>query len=310
MKQSFVMPERSFALSGYRYGFNGKFEKIDEISGPGNHIDWGGYGYDSRLLRRWSPDKLQAKYPWQSPYFALGNNPILHQEIDGKDYVVFVDHKTKTIIIKATYYTAKGITDDYNSAVKATQFWNEQSGKYQYKVGKGKEAVYYDINFQLDVQEVDNPILQINIDKSEFLLEGQTKQITDGSSNAYDVLPDEHVWFKNDDSDKETNGVTRGGALVGVNDSRKETETGGHEIGHTLGFGHQIGTIMSEASNVGRTETINKIIIGQILKNSGLGKSTYHSDYQGSGKSNLQPAKGDVPSGFNSGKIVKKKNEL
>jgi len=224
----------------YRYGWQGKFEKIDEISGSGNHIDWGGYGYDPRTGRRWSPDKLQAKYPWQSPYSALGNNPILHQEIDGKDYAVFVDHKTKTVIVKATYYTAKGNTDDYNSAVKATQFWNEQSGKYQYKVGKGKEAVYYDVNFQLDVQQVDNPTAEAQKDRASFIAD--TEKLTpDQSSNTYEVVPDA-------DLDATTNGTTTGGAVVKVKESRKETSTGAHEDGHTLGFGHMINSIMSAAN--------------------------------------------------------------
>lgn len=78
------------------------------------------------------------------------------------------------------------------------------------------------------------------------MLEGQAKLITDGSSNAYEVLPDEHVRFKNDDPNKVILGVTRGGALVSVKESRKSDDTGAHEIGHTLGFGHLIGTIMSE----------------------------------------------------------------
>src|SRR5690554_2227073 len=143
--------------TGYRYGFNG-MERDDEIKGSGNHISWGDYGYDPRIVRRWQPDPLQAKYPWQSPYSVLGNNPILNREIDGRDYEVYVNHETKTIIIKATYYTAKGNTDDYNSAVKATEFWNEQSGKYQYKVGQGEEAQYYNIQFDLNVNsDLDNP---------------------------------------------------------------------------------------------------------------------------------------------------------
>ncbi|GIV44936.1 MAG: hypothetical protein KatS3mg035_2110 [Bacteroidia bacterium] len=303
-----VMEGRVYSLEGYRYSFNG-FEKDDEIKGSGNHISWGDYGYDPRVVVRWSPDKLAAKYPWQSPYSVMGNNPILHKELDGRDYAVYVNHETKTVIVKATYYTAKGNTDDYNSAVAATTYWNEQSGKYQYKVGSGKDAVYYDIQFDLNVQEVDNPTLQVNIDKSDFLLEGQTKQITDGSSNTYEVLPDDHSRFKNDDPNKTTEGVTRGGALVSVKESRKSDDTGPHEVGHTLGFGHLIGTIMSEALNEGHTSNINKTIVGQILKNSGLGKSNYHKDYQGSGKGYLQPSTGGkAPSGFESGKVVKKKN--
>ncbi|HRP90825.1 MAG TPA: hypothetical protein PKX92_12405 [Edaphocola sp.] len=298
-QQSYLVEVCDDAKDKYRFGWQGKFEKINEISGSGNHIDWGGYGYDSRLARRWSPDKLQAKYSWQSPYSALGNNPILNQEIDGKDYAVFVDHKTKTVIVKATYYTAKGNTDDHNSAVQATQFWNEQSGKYQYKVGKGKKAVYYDINFQLDVQQVDKPTAEANKDRASFVADIE-KLTPDMSSNTYEVVPDAEL-------DATTNGKTTVGAAVKVKESRKETGTGAHELGHTLGFKHLIGSIMSEASNVGRSETTNTTIIGQILKNAGLGRKNYHRDYQGGGTGHLQPSTGTAPPNFDRGKVVKKK---
>ncbi len=308
-----IMPGREYtaqSVAGYRFGYM-NFEKGDEVKGDGNHISWGDYGYDPRIGRRWQSDPLQAKNPWQSPYSAMGNKPILHKEIDGRDYAVYVNHETKTVIVKATYYTVKGNTDDYNSAVAATTFWNKQSGKYQYKVGKGKDAQYYDIQFDLNVQDVDNPTLQANTDRlpNEVVPEGQKRLTTDGSSNTYGVLPDNHSQFKNDDPEEETNGFTKGGALVSVKDSRKETETGAHEVGHTLGFGHMFGSLMSEANNIGRTKTVNRTIIGQILKNSGLGKYNYHKDYQGSGQGKLQPSTGgNAPSGFDSGKVVKKKN--
>lgn len=290
----------------YRFGWQGNFEKDDEIMGSGNYIDWGGYGYDPRLERRWTLDKLHAKYPWQSPYSAVGNNPILNHELDGKDYAVYPDHNTRTIIIKATYYTIKGNTDDNNSAVKATQFWNNQSGKYQYKVGKGKGAVYYDIDFQLNVKEVDNPNLQVNQDK--YPIKGYTSLVTDGSSNTYEVLPDKNDIFKNNDPNEETNAVTNGGALINVKDSQKETMTGAHEVGHTLGFGHIINSIMSRASNIGRSETTKTKIIGQILKHAGLGRRNYSRDYQGTGAGNLQPSTGEAPVNFSNGKVIKKEN--
>lgn len=154
-----LQPNRHGNTGLYRYGFNG-FEKDDEIKGNGNHISWGDYGYDPRTGRRWNVDPFFAKYPWQSPYSAMGNNPILHKELDGRDYAVYVNHETKTVIVKAVYYTQKGDKNSHSEAVKSTQFWNEQSGKFQYKVGKGKEAQLYDIQFDLSVQEVDNPAQQ------------------------------------------------------------------------------------------------------------------------------------------------------
>ena len=65
---------------------------------------------------------------------------------------------------------------------------------------------------------------------------------------------------------------------------------------------------MSEASNVGRKEVINTIVVGQVLKNGGLGKRTFTKRLQGSGKGNLKPAKGTAPSNFESRKVVRKKD--
>ncbi len=291
----------------HKFGFN-SFEKDDEVNGVGGHISWGDYGYNPKTIRRFGKDPFEAKYPWRSPYSVHGNNPILHKEIDGRDYAVYVNHETKTIIVKATFYTVCDNVSDYNSALSATTFWNEQSGKYQYMVGTGEEAQYYDIHFELNVQEVDNPRAQANFDRTPEALipEGQSKLITDGSSNTYAVLPDSDEKFKNDNPNHETNGTTDTGVIVSIKESRKKTETGAHEVGHTLGFGHMDGTVMSEASNIGRTNTVNTTVIGQILKNAGIGKKSYRSDYRSSAKGNLQSATGNETGGFNAGKVVKK----
>jgi hypothetical protein len=45
-----LMPQRSFASEGYRFGFNGQ-EKIDEIKGSGNYLDFKYRGYDPRIGR-------------------------------------------------------------------------------------------------------------------------------------------------------------------------------------------------------------------------------------------------------------------
>jgi RHS repeat-associated protein len=82
------MGGRNFKSSGnFPYGFNGKL-KVDEISGDGNHIDFGARGYDTRLGRWWSIDPLFAKYPYQSPYDFAINNPILFIDKDGEDIIV------------------------------------------------------------------------------------------------------------------------------------------------------------------------------------------------------------------------------
>ena len=66
--------------SSYRFGFN-KQEKVDEISGAGNHTTATYWEYDTRLGRRWNLDpKLDA---WESPYVAFADNPIRFSDILG-----------------------------------------------------------------------------------------------------------------------------------------------------------------------------------------------------------------------------------
>jgi hypothetical protein len=71
-----VMEGRSFVgdTSGwYRFGFNGQ-ERVDEISGSGNHYTAEYWEIDSRLGRRWNTDPVRVA--WESPYAVNRNNPI------------------------------------------------------------------------------------------------------------------------------------------------------------------------------------------------------------------------------------------
>ena len=69
------MPGRKYDAGSYRYGFNGK-ENDNEVKGEGNQIDYGMRVYDPRLGRFLSVDPLAHKFPWQSPYCAMDNNPV------------------------------------------------------------------------------------------------------------------------------------------------------------------------------------------------------------------------------------------
>ncbi len=58
-----------------RYGYN-IMEKDNEVSGLGNSYTTEFRQYDPRLGHWKSLDPLMAKFPWQSPYCAMNNNPI------------------------------------------------------------------------------------------------------------------------------------------------------------------------------------------------------------------------------------------
>ena len=83
---SFGMPmHRRNYTSGagaYRFGFNGQ-EKVDEISGEGNHNTAEFWEYDTRLGRRWNVDPKGEDYPWQSPYSVFNNNPVSFVDEEG-----------------------------------------------------------------------------------------------------------------------------------------------------------------------------------------------------------------------------------
>lgn len=60
---------------GYRFGFGGH-ENDPEPKGDGNFVDFGNYGLDVRIGRRWQQDPMAHTFPWESPYSTFFNNPI------------------------------------------------------------------------------------------------------------------------------------------------------------------------------------------------------------------------------------------
>ncbi|MEP6464910.1 MAG: hypothetical protein ABJB05_01335 [Parafilimonas sp.] len=76
------MPGRTFAAanSSYRYGFNGQ-EKDTNIQS--DHYTAEYWEYDSRSVRRWNVDPMTTKFPWQSPYATMDNNPIFKSDPTG-----------------------------------------------------------------------------------------------------------------------------------------------------------------------------------------------------------------------------------
>lgn len=72
----------------YRYGFNGQ-EKVDEISGAGNHTTATFWEYDTRIGRRWNQDPKPN--PSFSNYATFANNPIWNTDFAGDTAIVFID---------------------------------------------------------------------------------------------------------------------------------------------------------------------------------------------------------------------------
>ncbi len=276
----------TFAQSGSstnKYLYNGK--ELQEETG---FIDYGARMYTPELGRWFNIDPLAEQYLSQSTYHFSGNNPLKYVDNNGKDYAIYFSEKkddkgnvTYTATIKATYYVKTGDDDAKKSAEAATGFWNDMTGQYTYTVGKGDDAKTYDVEFNLNVVEVDDPIGQGNIDKAPYDREG--KLIKEGSSNSYSVVEEDYTSAK-------------GGAGSGVIKVEKPNmldKTGPHEIGHTLGIDHSDG-LMHEGINGSPFWTVYEWDIRDIFINRPAAKAK-------------QYLYGDIPKAKKIGKVRKKK---
>jgi RHS repeat-associated protein len=69
-------------IEPFQYGFNG-MEKDNELSGDGNSYTTEFREYNPRVGRWFSIDPKDKVSPWQSPYVAFDNNPILNTDPRG-----------------------------------------------------------------------------------------------------------------------------------------------------------------------------------------------------------------------------------
>jgi RHS repeat-associated protein len=78
---------RSFSLSNYRYGFNGKENDKETVSTGEGTQDYGMRIYNPSLGRFLSVDPLGRKYPYYTPYQFAGNKPTFCVDLDGLEDV-------------------------------------------------------------------------------------------------------------------------------------------------------------------------------------------------------------------------------
>ncbi len=247
--------ERNSSYYHSDFLFSGK-----ELDAETGNYYYGARYYAPRIGIWLSPDPMQLKYPHVSSYAYCMGNPVKLIDPDGRDYHVYIDEKTNTIRIYAIYYAA---TEDAESARKAISFWNNQSGKYKYK-----DKV---VNFDLHVNEVE-------VDMRYGKVESVRKKVDEDKSKAANL----YVTDLNLEKEANLNGRTTQGRYIKIKPSRRETDTGAHEIGHTLGVEHQYSGIMTAAeTDSSRALKINKETIKTIMKQSSDRRNT--NSYAGVG---------------------------
>ena len=280
-------------------GFNG-MRKDDEIrDGVGTSYDFGARLYDPRVSRWLSLDPLARKYPGFSPYVFVANNPLLFIDYDGKDYGVYINHTTKTIIIKQTIYSAKEHSAEASSAAMS---WNNLSGKFEYVVGSGDQAVIYSVSFELSVTETESWS-----DRDEAYFEDKS-----GEANTYRNV--HSGTLGGDKGQAATNpALGRGKSEIGVEEGMHTVwGTGTHEIGYTLGIGHWFKGLMKRGAYRAQNETqITLGMVSKVLTNAGIGTQiTKGMDYEkepNDGKADtVIHGAGEAPVNFEKGKVREK----
>jgi RHS repeat-associated protein len=266
---------RGFNGEKYRFGFNGK-EKNSELNS--DNYDFGARIYDGRLGRWFSVDPASNKYPFNSPYVFTANSVLVLTELDGKDYTLVFDTKTKQITIQAQFQVVK--SEDINENIntrnnvrEAIEMYNNTKD-FQVSIIENGQEVIYTVGFELTL--VDN------------------REDGCGPLNTIEVMDSKTIASRTDKP--EAGGFcqyNKIGLERGLNDP--ECNAMKHEIGHALGMDHEDGDGYLMSENVVWEEVqVGQRNIESTLNRVGIGSEKLKDVGNGIGRGNISRPNGPV----------------
>lgn len=125
------MSGRTFNLSGYRYGFNGKENDIETVGTGEGTQDYGMRIYNPSLGKFLSVDPLQMEYPMLTPYQFASNSPIVGIDRDGLEiahYSLTYSNGKPVLQLLGVQMRLAAATEDLLEAFGVDYTLNEYSG--------------------------------------------------------------------------------------------------------------------------------------------------------------------------------------
>lgn len=262
------MQGRVFSSAAYRYGFNGKEKEAD---GTADNYDFGARIYDGRLGRWLAVDPLFEKYPFNSTYAFTANSILILKELKGEDYHVVYDPISKTITIKAQFQVTQSEDIEknaktLNTVIDAIAMFNNCREFYVSLMEDGVE-VRYNVAFELSIVQENaidcGPINTIEVKDSKTILAHTGELDAGGYCNDNKIVIDDQY------NDKVWNTMK-------------------HEIGHSLGMGHEDGDGYLESETAHTKEVVvDEENIKSSLGRVGIGAEKASRDLGGIGEGQI-----------------------
>lgn len=184
-----------------------------------------------------APDTAAIALPldFNPAYSTLSHRQVVREK---RGFGIEINHASRQITLRSWFFAARNTPAERQQLEAILQFWHRQNGRFVYRLGRGKQAVDYDIVFDLreaeGAYEADGifiPVAGINLS----LL------------NQIEVVPDHHMPKLRQPSPAQTLVGYAPNNFIYISDQVADQPwVGVHEAGHRLGAGHVNHGIMQQ----------------------------------------------------------------